>query len=295
MSTIVTELALGLPASSAAGSPGATNVADLLATGNDPGAIIGAGSWTDECVQALRDRDVVIMRDNDEAGIKRAQEAAEHLHSVASRVRVCLLPDLPPKGDVSDWIEAGGTLDQLQRIIEDVPDWSPGDASAFNQAPEEDEPAPKKKSASPDKAAAKVKVLEARDAGIDTENPPPRRWLLGNQFCRRFLSGLVAPGSTGKSALRMLQCLSLAIGRSLTGQHVFRQCRVLMVSLEDDEEELQRKILAARLHYGIGLGDVKSRLFYATPRGIKLAEMKNGRALEAAESLGWPRIRNAQH
>jgi len=119
MSTIVTELALGLPASSAAGSPGATNVADLLATGNDPGAIIGAGSWTDECVQALRDRDVVIMRDNDEAGIKRAQEAAEHLHSVASRVRVCLLPDLPPKGDVSDWIEAGGTLDQLQRIIED--------------------------------------------------------------------------------------------------------------------------------------------------------------------------------
>ena len=68
------------------------------------------------------------MRDNDEAGIKRAQEAAEHLHSVASRVRVCLLPDLPPKGDVSDWIEAGGTLDQLQRIIEDVPDWSPGDA-----------------------------------------------------------------------------------------------------------------------------------------------------------------------
>jgi RecA-family ATPase len=117
--------------------------------------------------------------------------------------------------------------------------------------------------------------LDVRDAGDDTEPPPPRRWLLGNQFCRRFLSGLVAPGSTGKTALRMLQCLSLAIGRALTGQHVFKRCRVLMVSLEDDSEEMRRRILAARLHYGIKAADVKGWLFYATPKGIKLAEIKD--------------------
>jgi hypothetical protein len=34
--------------------------------------------------------------------------------------------------------------------------------------------------------------------------------------------------------------------------------------------------LAARLHYGISLTDVKGWLFYATPKGIKLAEMRNG-------------------
>jgi RecA-family ATPase len=76
--------------------------------------------------------------------------------------------------------------------------------------------------------------------------------------------------------LRTLQCLALAIGRSLTGQHVFRRCRVLLVSFEDDEEEMRRKILAPRLHYSITLDRVKGWLFYATPRGIKLAEMKNG-------------------
>jgi hypothetical protein len=49
-----------------------------------------------------------------------------------------------------------------------------------------------------------------------------------------------------------------------------------MVSFEDDDEEMRRKILAARLHYGIPLEQVKGWLFYATPRGIKLAEMRNG-------------------
>jgi AAA domain len=93
--------------------------------------------------------------------------------------------------------------------------------------------------------------LGERDAGDDVDPPPPRRWLLGNQFCRKFLSGLVAPGSTGKSALRLLQCLSLATGRELTGQRLFTRARVLLVSLEDDEEEMRRHILAARLHYNI--------------------------------------------
>jgi hypothetical protein len=115
-----------------------------------------------------------------------------------------------------------------------------------------------------------------RDAGDDIELPRPRSWLLGNQFCRRFLAGIVAPGGTGKSALRVAQSLSLATGRALTGQHVFKRCRVLIVSLEDDTEEMQRRILAARLHHEISLHDVKGRLFYATPKGIKLAEMRNG-------------------
>ena len=118
--------------------------------------------------------------------------------------------------------------------------------------------------------------LGERDAGDDVEPPRPRRWLLANQFCRKFLSGLVAPGSTGKSAVRLAQCLSLATGRSLTGEHVFRRCRVLMVSLEDDAEELQRRILAARIHHGITSDDVKGWLHYATPRGMKLAEMRDG-------------------
>ena len=89
------------------------------------------------------------------------------------------------------------------------------------------------------------------DAGDDTELPPPRGWLLGNVFCRGFLSSLLADGGVGKTAVRYAQFLSLATGRALTGEHVFQRCRVLIVSLEDDDHELRRRILAARLHHNI--------------------------------------------
>jgi hypothetical protein len=40
------------------------------------------------------------------------------------------------------------------------------------------------------------------DAGDDIEKPPPRAWLLGNVFCREFLSFLFGDGGIGKTALR---------------------------------------------------------------------------------------------
>jgi hypothetical protein len=117
--------------------------------------------------------------------------------------------------------------------------------------------------------------LEVRDAGDDPGVIPPRQWLLGNQFCCGFISSIVAAGGTGKSALRLLQFISLATGRPLCGQHVFRRCRVLLISLEDDSDELQRRITAVLLHYGIPRSELKGWLFYASPKLSKLAEMKN--------------------
>lgn len=118
--------------------------------------------------------------------------------------------------------------------------------------------------------------LDEWDAGDHSDVPPPREWLLGNQFCRRFLSGLLAPGATGKTALRMLQYLALATGRPLTGQHIFKRGRVLLLSLEDDDTELRRRLAAARLHHGIEPSEMQGWLFCATPKGIKLAEIRDG-------------------
>jgi RecA-family ATPase len=117
--------------------------------------------------------------------------------------------------------------------------------------------------------------LEEWDAGEDIELPPPREWLLGNQFCRKFLSGLLAPGATGKSALRLLQFMALATGQPLSGQHVFQRSRVLLVSLEDGRDELRRRIAAARIHHGVDLAELKGWLYCWTPKGIKLAEIKD--------------------
>jgi len=56
------------------------------------------------------------------------------------------------------------------------------------------------------------------DAGDVIGKPPPREWLLGNIFARTFMSSLLADGGVGKTALRLAQLMSLAIGRSLTGE-----------------------------------------------------------------------------
>ena len=110
------------------------------------------------------------------------------------------------------------------------------------------------------------------DAGEDDEPIPPRGWLLGNIFCRRFLSSLIGDGGVGKTALRIAQLLALATGRALTGEHVFRRCRVLLISLEDDRDELRRRVRAAMWRYGIKCEDLKDWLFLAAPKGLKLIE-----------------------
>ena len=131
--------------------------------------------------------------------------------------------------------------------------------------------------------AAEDDFLSIWDAGEDDYVIPPRAWLLGNVFCRKFLSSILADGGTGKTALRVAQLISLAIGRSLTGEHVFVRCRVLIVSLEDDKDELRRRVYAVLKHHDILPVEVKGWLFLAAPKGLRLAEMVDG--APAAASL----------
>ncbi len=114
------------------------------------------------------------------------------------------------------------------------------------------------------------------DAGDDDYEVPPRAWVLGNVFCKGFVSSVTSEGATGKSSLRIAQGLSVATGRELTKEHVFRQARVLIISLEDGRDELRRRVKAAMMHHKIGAADLKGWLFLAAPKGLRLAELRNG-------------------
>lgn len=93
----------------------------LLATTN-PG---GAGKWGKQYVTSLQDRDVVILPDNDEPGRKHARQVARSLARVARSIKIVELPDLPEKGDVSDWLDAGHKIEELRSIVERSPLWEP--------------------------------------------------------------------------------------------------------------------------------------------------------------------------
>jgi len=75
----------------------------------------------------FRGRDVVILPDNDEPGRMHAAAVAAALLNVAASVRVVELPNLPAKGDATDWRDAGGTIEEFRELTEAAP---PIDAAA---------------------------------------------------------------------------------------------------------------------------------------------------------------------
>ena len=100
---------------------------------------MGAGKWRPEFSETLRGADVVIVADNDDPGRKHAEQVAESLYGVAKRVRVLDLavawPECPGKGDVSDFIGAGGNADGISSLISQLAAWRP--AGSWPEMPEE--------------------------------------------------------------------------------------------------------------------------------------------------------------
>lgn len=85
----------------------------------------GAGKWKPGYNCHLKGRTVVILPDNDQPGRDHAHKVAGSLHGIATSVKIVELPDLPAKGDVSDWLDAGGTLEYLQVLVELAPEFDP--------------------------------------------------------------------------------------------------------------------------------------------------------------------------
>ena len=83
-------------------------------------APMGAGKWRPEYSDSLRGRPVIIIPDNDEPGRDHAKAVRNALHDVAASVTIFELPNLPPKGDVSDWLNAGGDKGTLLALAQEA-------------------------------------------------------------------------------------------------------------------------------------------------------------------------------
>jgi hypothetical protein len=85
----------------------------------------GAGHWPAEFSQYFAGREVVILPDNDGPGLAHADDVARSLYTIAKSVRVVWLSGLAPKEDVSDWLDAGHTVGELDSIAIQTPVWCP--------------------------------------------------------------------------------------------------------------------------------------------------------------------------
>jgi predicted P-loop ATPase len=92
----------------------------------------GAKKWQASFAEVLARKHVVMMPDNDAAGRAHVERIAASLHGKAASVKVLHLEGLPPKGDVSNWLDAGHAVNELRKLIAGAPEWKPpteGDAA----------------------------------------------------------------------------------------------------------------------------------------------------------------------
>jgi putative DNA primase/helicase len=83
-----------------------------------------------EWLEYFLGRHVIILVDNDQPGRKHAAAVAAALLGAAASILIVELPSLPPKGDVTDWRDAGGTFEQFRELVEAA---APMDAAALSE------------------------------------------------------------------------------------------------------------------------------------------------------------------
>lgn len=95
---------------------------------------------------------------------------------------------------------------------------------------------------------------------------PPRRWLYGRMLIKGYITVLVAPGGVGKTALSVAIAQSMAIGRGIAGDWVYQRTKVLACTLEDPEDEFDRRMAASMLHHRILTSDLSGQVFVVAGR-----------------------------
>jgi hypothetical protein len=85
-------------------------------------------SMVDRCQDYLSGRDIIILPDNDDEGREHAQKKAATARKAGAHSVVVLdlaseFSNLKPKGDVSDLIDGGLTIEQLDELADDASEW----------------------------------------------------------------------------------------------------------------------------------------------------------------------------
>jgi len=212
----------------------------LVATCNFDGASAAGqrSKWRPEYNDDFSGRVVYILADNDDAGRAHAESIAVNLHGIAQAVKVVNLPDLPDKGDVSDWLDAGHTKAELERECLMNPKWEPFiDANGQECA----SPIPMN-----DNGAAVALEVSSKPITV--------RELLAREFRPQIplVDGLVAKGNlvmvagrakSGKTTLMLCMTMSIDAGTPFLGRDTTR-ARVLYYALEDGARRVQRRLLS---------------------------------------------------
>jgi RecA-family ATPase len=225
--------------------------ADRVASLGHCATTVAAGKWTQECVEALAGRDVVILQDNDDAGAKKALAAAQALHGVPKTIRIVLLPDLPDGGDVSDWLDSDPRrADKFVDICFDAPLWTAEakQGETNTQAETESDQSETESDTEPPLPFIDMSHWDERPA-------PPRQWAVHNRVPMRQPTLLSGEGAVGKSILELQLCVAHVLGRDWIGS-MPEPGPAIYIGAEDDTDELHRRLEVIATYYGAKFADL---------------------------------------
>jgi len=139
-----------------------------------------------------------------------------------------------------------------------------GEPEAPAAAPEEKPPETAKPTAP---APKKNEPFQAHPfTWIDPKTLPRRSFAFGVHYIRKYVSVTVAPGGLGKTANSIVDALAMTSKRPLAGTAPRERLRVWLFNAEDPRDELERRIMAACLHYRLKPEDINGHLFLDTGR-----------------------------
>lgn len=159
----------------------------------------GAGKWTDDLSVYLSDRNVVILPDNDDPGRRHATMVATSLAAFASSARIIELPGLPEKGDVSDWLDAGHTIADLERTVLDA------------------------------ESAERSGRLQLLTPAELLQRPQPR-WIVEDVLVEDSLACIVGPPGTFKSFIALSLHFAIASGSDWHGRNTVPGSSVYVIA-----------------------------------------------------------------
>ncbi len=105
---------------------------------------------------------------------------------------------------------------------------------------------------------------------IDPKTLPRREFAFGTHYIRKYVSVTVAPGGLGKTSNSIVEALAMACGKPLAGVAPPQKLKVWLFNAEDPRDELERRLMAACIHYNLKPDDFEGRLFLDSGREQEL-------------------------
>jgi 5S rRNA maturation endonuclease (ribonuclease M5) len=176
-------------------------------------------SWKSEFDEFFRDKEVVVLPDNDPVGKRYANHVATSVASIAKSIKIVALPGLPKKGDVSDWL-LDHSKKELLDIVENTEEY--GKAKPFKLISFADKP------------------------------PTPTKWIIRDMLAEETCMLCSAEEKTGKSWF--LFDLAICLANSIRVLDKYRSEKTGKIILYSPESSINAKSLRLwGLSHGHGL------------------------------------------